>query len=237
MCRAVVFDFDGTLVDSYSRRNEAHEAVRDVLVEFLTRKGIPVSERAVLEEITDAERTAGRTRDWDRDEWWVTILAEHGVTDPPAQVVRRATHEYWETTLAKTTTYPGVASMLERLARADVPIGLISDTDGLEGMKDRRLAKSGIAEYFDAVVVAGEETAEPKPSVEPFERVAAELNVPPTDCLYVGDNPHTDVAGARETGMTTVLVTWESALEGAAEPDHVVDEDVDAVAELVFSLL
>ena len=236
MCRAVVFDFDGTLVDSYSRRNESHEAVRDVLVEFLSRKRLSVSEQAVLEKITDAERTATRTRNWDRDEWWETILAEYGVSEPPAQVVRRATHEYWETTLAKTTVYPGVEPMLERLARADVPIGLISDTDGLEGMKERRLAKSGLAEYFDAVVVAGEETTEPKPSVEPFERVTTELNVSPTDCLYVGDNPYTDITGARETGMTTVLVTWESSLEGAAEPDHVVDEDVDALAELVFSL-
>lgn len=236
MIEAVVFDFDGTLVDSYSRRPRAHERVRNVLLGYLERNGRAADDGDVLERISEAEQRSLETGQWDRDEWWRTILAEYGIDSPPEEVVRRATMVYWETTLEESEVFPGVESMLGRLSSDGVPIGVISDTDGLEGMKDRRIAECDISEYFDAVVVAGEDTPDPKPDTEPFTLIASRLGIDPENCLYVGDNPHTDVEGAREVGMTTVLVDGGDASDAPVEPHYVVDAP-ESLPETVFDIL
>lgn len=236
MSDAVVFDFDGTLVDSYSRRGNAHEEVRDILAGFLEQNGRDVDRKALLERIVDAERASKETREWDRDEWWQTILTEYGIESPPEAVLQLATVRYWETTRTETETVPGTPAMLERLSSDGVPVGLISDTDGLDRMKNRRIAHSDLAEYFDAVVVAGEDTPRPKPDTTPFTLIASKLDISPESCLYVGDNPTTDVDGASAVGMTTVLITDPEKPAAPTEPNYTVPA-AEEIPETVFSIV
>ncbi len=53
-----------------------------------------------------------------------------------------------------------------------------------------------------------------KPDRRAFEQVADELGVPAAACLFVGDDPQRDVAGARAAGMRAVLV--DPARDGGA---------------------
>lgn len=238
MARAAVFDFDGTLVDSYSRRDRAHRAVRDRLAAYLDERGVDRDETALLSAIETAEATAGEEGDYDRDDWWARMLREHGV-DPPADLLADLTREYWELTIEETSVYPSVEDMLERL-REEVPTGIVSDTDGLAGMKDRRIDVTGLDAYADAIVVAGEDTAATKPAAEPFDRIADLLGVPPEECVFVGDNPTADVTGGNRTGMTTVLAVDEESYfaDDEADPDHTVPAgDVDELERLLRDLL
>jgi putative hydrolase of the HAD superfamily len=68
-----------------------------------------------------------------------------------------------------------------------------------------------------------------KPDPEIFRRAAARLDAEPHECVMVGDNPNTDVLGAKRCGMRAVWVrnSWWSE---PREADGVVDRVEDVVS-------
>lgn len=44
----------------------------------------------------------------------------------------------------------------------------------------------------------------PQPDPEIFLRAARQLDVPATECVYIGDNPSADIVGAQQAGMKTI---------------------------------
>jgi len=113
---------------------------------------------------------------------------------------------YWETVKNKSLVYPEVRGVLHSLRQKGIILGLISDTDGLEGMKLRRITESGLQEFFDAIVIAGEDTREVKPSTQPFIRICELVEVPHEHCVFIADNPEIDVLGPKELGMKTIII-------------------------------
>jgi HAD superfamily hydrolase (TIGR01450 family) len=70
-----------------------------------------------------------------------------------------------------------------------------------------------------------------KPSVRLLHEAAASVNIDPADCLYIGDNPEADIAGAHAAGMDALLVLTgvaSAAEECTDPPEHV----LPSVAEL-----
>mgnify|MGYP001288899231 FL=1 len=64
-----------------------------------------------------------------------------------------------------------------------------------------------------------------KPNPKLYQRACTDLNLRPSECLYVGDNPHLDIDPANEIGMVTVLVSREDrfrSVSGKTAPDHVI---------------
>ena len=95
---------------------------------------------------------------------------------------------------------------LKRLKRAGIRLAIVSDSDGTPGIKRLRVGRLPFRSLFDTVVVAGEDTPKVKPSSAPFLLVATRLGLPPKECAYVGDNPSTDIEGAKAAGLVTILV-------------------------------
>ena len=109
------------------------------------------------------------------------------------------------------TPYPGARAVLDELG-ARYRLGLL--TDGRNGRE--KLARLGLADRFDAVVVAhGRDFSKPDP--EAFERVLDHLGVEPAATVYVGDHPYLDVYGAKRLGMRTVRLRRGRY---AGEPSH-----------------
>ena len=117
-------------------------------------------------------------------------------------------------------------STLRRLRKAGMKLAVVSDSDGTPGMKRKRIRRLPFHKLFDTVIVAGEDTPMVKPSKAPFLLVAKRLRVPPAHCAYVGDNPTTDIEGAKAAGMLTILVKRRKymVLGGlrASRPNHLV---------------
>lgn len=86
-------------------------------------------------------------------------------------------------------------------ARGDVRLGVV--TNGESDLQRRKLDVLGITAYFDAVVVSGDH-GWAKPDRRIFERAARDVGVPPHRCLFVGDRPDVDVAGALAAGLRAV---------------------------------
>jgi ribonucleotide monophosphatase NagD (HAD superfamily) len=76
-----------------------------------------------------------------------------------------------------------------------------------------------------------------KPSTLLLEEVLALLGLPASECLFVGDSLHTDVAGARAVGMPSLLVltgvTDRAALAASpVQPEYVLQSAAELVAQL-----
>ncbi len=71
-----------------------------------------------------------------------------------------------------------------------------------------------------------------KPSITLLCEAAESVGSPASECLYVGDNPEADVAGAHAAGMDALLVLTgvvTSAAESAARPEHVLPSVADLI--------
>jgi HAD superfamily hydrolase (TIGR01662 family) len=208
---AAVFDFDGTLVDSFKSRKGINRKVSAFLLSQLGRRTDEADTRRMVEIVSKIDTEMHQNRIYDRDVWWVKVLRRYSdkPIDLPASTITEASTLYWELIKKESTLYPGVESMLRSLRREGIKLGLISDTDGLKGMKMQRIEASGLAKLFDAVVVAGEDTSTVKPEPEAYTLVASRLNISLGNCISIGDNPATDVDGALRTGMKVVIIRNE----------------------------
>jgi putative hydrolase of the HAD superfamily len=98
--------------------------------------------------------------------------------------------------------YPDALPALERLAAAGLKLAVVANWD--VSLRDV-LARLGLAERFEVIVTAAEVGAA-KPDARPFQVALERLGCEAAECVHVGDDPVTDIAGARAAGLSAVLV-------------------------------
>lgn len=190
---AVLFDMDGTLLDS--------EKVWDVALDDLAAwLGGALSERA-------RQRMVGSSLARS-----VAILhGDLGVDADPessgAYLLTR-TAELFRTDLR---WRPGARELLVAVNDAGIPAALVTSTH--RGLTEIALDMMG-REHF-ATTVCGDEVARPKPHPEPYLRAAALLGAEPRCCVAVEDSP-LGIASAQAAGCAVVAVPSELELEPAA---------------------
>lgn len=174
--RAVLFDWDGTLVDSAERTYGCY-------VRVFSAYGIVYDHAAF-------ERTY--SPDWYRTYEEVGLPRGHW---PEADARWISCYETEPSRLV-----PGARETMERLAGAGLAQGLVSSGDGTRVR--REIHALGLERFFGAVVCGGE-TKHRKPDPEPLLVALGRLAVAPADTAYVGDSPE-DVAMAKAAGAFAV---------------------------------
>lgn len=174
--RAVLFDWDGTLVDSAGKTFACYVRVFGAY--------------GIAYDHADFERTY--SPDWYRTYEEIGLPREHW-KDADARWI--SCYETEESRLL-----PGARESLERLAGRSVALGLVSSGDGARVRREIRAL--GLDGLF-AEVVCGGETARRKPDPEPLLVALGRLGVPPPAAAYVGDSPE-DVAMAKAAGSFAV---------------------------------
>ncbi|SDY68531.1 putative hydrolase of the HAD superfamily [Micromonospora pattaloongensis] len=103
-------------------------------------------------------------------------------------------------------TYPGVRAALAAL-RVRYPLACL--TDGNPAIQRAKLAATGLADAFDAVVITDElgGRAARKPDPRGLRHAAELLGVPAGELVVLGDRPGKDVAVARAVGARAIRVT------------------------------
>ena len=211
--RGVVFDLDNTLIKSRQGSLCALRTVSVIIAQHLRNNGHPRSRAELLRRLRQIERDR-RAPDsglvpralYDRDVWWKTLLKELGLAKLQGPWIHRATLRYWDAYMGASPPFRDAEPTLRRLKRAGIRLAIVSDSDGTPGIKKLRVGRLPFRSLFDTVVVAGEDTPKVKPSSAPFLLVAKRLGLPPEECAYVGDNPSTDIEGAKAAGLVTILV-------------------------------
>jgi HAD superfamily hydrolase (TIGR01549 family) len=238
----VVFDFDGTLVDSYTFRSLVHFQVSKILVGYEKEQGLDADIEVMASILYDIEKEMTTKMAYDREAWFSEAVKRDSkqTLKVPKNVLVEAVRSYWNSIIKLSFPYPGAVDALVSLKKKSARLGLVSDTDGLEGMKRRRLKLSGIENFFGATVISGEDTKEVKPDKAPFIRVCKLLGVSPEYCVYIGDNPNVDVSGAKQVGMKTILINnpntdFETTKTGA---DYILKrENFSQLEPLIYRLL
>jgi putative hydrolase of the HAD superfamily len=135
-----------------------------------------------------------------RKEVWNRALVEHGVRDLALSeelmdsfMVERRRHH---------TPFPEAEVVLR-----DLPAGyrLAVVTNGPSELQREKLTLSGLAPYFEAVVISGE-LGIGKPDPRIFQRALNELQAAADKAVMVGDSLERDIAGAQQTGISTIWV-------------------------------
>ncbi len=171
---------------------------------------------------------------YDRDRWWKLLLRELGLAKLQGPWVHRTTSRYWDAYAKASPPFWDAEATVKRLKRAGHRLAIVSDSDGTLGMKRRRIRGIPFRTLFEFSVVAGEDTPRVKPSIAPFLLAASRLGIPTANCVYVGDNPETDIDGAKAVGMTTVLVKRRLYAVPVEEkdPPHVPTFEVSSLREI-----
>ena len=184
-----------------------------IIAKELRKHGYSFSEAQILRRLrrVERERRAPMSglvpqRLYDRDVWWKILLRQLHLSRVNGPWIQRATMRYWDAYVKGSPPFRDAEPAVKRLKKLGYRLAIVSDSDGTPGVKRRRIRGVPFSGLFEAVVVAGEDTPRVKPTKAPFLLVAKRLGLPPEKCVYVGDNPDTDVEGAQAVGMMTILV-------------------------------
>jgi phosphoglycolate phosphatase len=208
---AVLFDLDGTLIDSAPDLAAALNATmekmgRRTYGEERVRHWVGNGARTLVSRALSGSRTVDEGLD-------DALLAE------ALEIFMEA---YRARLCERTRLYPGVAGTLERLAAAGLKMAVVTNKPG--PFVAPILRKLGIEGFF-ALTLGGEDLPEKKPHPMPLLHAADTLQAPAARCLMVGDSRN-DILAARRAGMPSVAVTY-----GYNYGENVADYGPDAVAD------
>jgi putative hydrolase of the HAD superfamily len=227
--RGVLFDFDNTLVDSAAVLPKAQQKVAELIATYI---GKPQLSMEIFKVLKRAEEVLELHGVYDRDRYWQHVLAELGFGDAvDERLLREWTRAYWEEYM-KHELFPDALHVLGTLRKV-CKLAIVTNTDGLPGMKRQRLEKAGVLDFFEVVVIAGEGGVEAKPSPQPFRLAVKMLGLSPSECLMVGDDPVKDVAGAKAAGIYAALFDRFGRRLVSGRPDYIISRLMDVLV-IVF---
>jgi putative hydrolase of the HAD superfamily len=98
-------------------------------------------------------------------------------------------------------------------------------TDGQSAYARGELHQVGLLDYFDPIVVSGDYGYR-KPDGRLFQFALEGMGVAAENALYVGNDMHRDIFGAREAGLTTVMFDSDQGtkVHGDCVPDHTITD-------------
>jgi FMN phosphatase YigB (HAD superfamily) len=138
----------------------------------------------------------------------------------PAEVTERLIGHHAACLAEAAEPLPGRPELLDWL-HGRYRLGLVSNFDYTPTVR-RILEQGGILDRFEAIVVS-DAVGWRKPSARIFEAAFQQMGVGPAECLFVGDRPDIDVAGAKGVGMAAAWFNPDRAPfpEDLPAPDHV----------------
>ncbi len=180
----VLFDLDGTLIDSIELILESYRHTMRV------HRGDAMSDALWLEGLGTPLRVQFRS-----------------FTDDPAEIEAMiATYREWNLANhdAMVRAYPGALDTVKGLKRAGARLGIVTSKN------DRGLARGlslcGFDGLFDSLVTC-DTLPESKPDPAPVHACLRQLGTEPREALFVGDSPH-DIAAGRSAGTHTAACLW-----------------------------
>jgi phosphoglycolate phosphatase len=185
--RAVLFDLDGTLIDSAPDLAGAANDLRHEL-------GLPPAPFERLRPMVGAGARGmlGAALDVKPGDERFDPLRERFLAIYEQRMTRQ------------TRPFAAMLPVLDGLEAAGLAWGIV--TNKASRYTVPLVAALGL-QHRAAAVIAGDTTPHSKPHPEPLFEAARRLRLPPEQCWYVGDD-HRDIKAGHAAGMTTVAVGW-----------------------------
>ena len=185
--QAVLWDMDGTLVDS-------EKVWAEVQLELLAELGATWTVEDCLTLIGSDLRDAVQV--------WMARIPEGVITAD--ELADRMFSEVVEALRKEVTFQPGALELLQALRKEDIPCALVSAS--------YRVMIDAVLGHFPdglfATVVAGDEVEHGKPHPEPYLTAAKALGVDPADCVVIEDSPGGTEAGTAAGAFVVAVPQW-----------------------------
>ncbi len=207
--RAVLFDLDGTLIDSvrlildsYHHTLATHELPARTDEHWLQGMGTPLRVQF---------------KDWAHDparlEAMILTYREYNLLHHDNRIA----------------PYPGVIEMMTTIRAHGLGTGLVTSKNREGALRGLRV--SGLEGTME-VIVGADDVTHPKPHPEPVLRALEQLDASPRETLFVGDSVH-DMESGRQAGVSTAAALWgpftREHLTGS-QPDHWLERPSDLMA-------
>ena len=213
---AVIFDMDGTLIDSI----DIYFKIVEVALERL--KLPQVSRKQILD--------AAENGDFN----WELVLPDEvhhkkdEIIGQAWEIINEIATQMFEENLK---LIRGADNILQSISKSIPRIGLVTSTQrNYLKIKMQPLKRAGVEKLFE-VIITSDDVPNRKPDPDPLIECAKRLDVDPNKCVYVGDT-RTDIKAGKAAGMKTVGV-----LTGFDDYDMLAKEGPDAIIDSIRNLL
>ena len=186
--KAVLFDLDGTLIDTAADfiriiQEMCHSENREVVGADLIRTQVSEGARAMVK----------------------LVYPELDVEDPIFLAHRQRFLDIYGSDIAvDTDLFVGMYPLLEDLEQRSIPWGIV--TNKPRWLSEALLEALNLTQRC-AVLVCPEDVQNTKPDPEPMYLAAKQINIKPNECIYVGDHPR-DIDAGRNAEMYTILAAY-----------------------------
>jgi putative hydrolase of the HAD superfamily len=202
---AILFDMGGTLRSTTIRLPEVD---KEKIHEMVVLLGMDIDEAEFIELL---QKHARAYRDWAKKtrlelnevELWTRWMLPDCPFDQISRLALQLS-QLWRDATGRHVVFPETQETVLALFRRGYRLGLVSNTTS-SVETPRVLQELGIAGCFDTVILSCEVgIRKPDPSI--LLMAAERMGIRPEYCAYIGDQPHRDVAAAREAGFGTVIL-------------------------------
>lgn len=231
MLKALFLDMDETLCDTPGANEQAKRLMAEALIEqhgpeFDGQRFADAFVLGIYREWTDAQRTRympiieQQSEEAFRVQLIRDLLEEHGVDEFCGDAAQALQDKFDQDRIDAFDFYPGIK---EWLAEARQIFTLVVITNGPEFSQLPKLARVDMQAHVDHVIVGGQEPEEkPFPSI--FMKALKLANCEAHEVIHVGDSLASDIAGANNSGITSVWIQHQRPLDAelGINPSHMI---------------
>lgn len=222
---AVLFDLDNTLIDFLTFKKESAKAAAKAMVA----QGLPASEMETYGKIFSVYDEKGI----EYQKTFADVVKQYGLEVNRAEKIQQAAIiAYLKKKFETLRPYNMVKPTLHKLRESGLRLGIV--TDAPRNKAWQRLVLTGLENEFEAVITK-DDAKNQKPHHSPFMLAAEKLNLRPSACLFVGDNPARDIEGAKAVGMKTCLARYGMWSSEKADADYEIEkfEDLPMIVQSI----
>jgi putative hydrolase of the HAD superfamily len=240
--KGLLFDSNGTMVDIHT--NEWHDDLYRVISNLLSYQGVMLSPSMVKKAYFQIMKEQQAHSSERCPEFDVVALFREMVARNATPFTHSLSHEqmvhlphflgqtHRAASLHRLQLYPGVTETLQRL-QSTYQLGVVTNAQSTYAVPE--LNTVGLLHFFDPIIVSGD-FGYSKPDPRLFETALQRMNLAPGEVLFIGNDMHSDIHGARDCGMKTVFFRTNQGLQekSGVQPDYIIYEFPELLEALRF---
>lgn len=220
--KAIFFDID----DTFYSTSEFAKMARLNSVYAMIEAGLNMSVTECFDELREVIEEFGSNFSNHYDRLLLRIPRERYKNVNPVVIIAAGIVAYHETKYRNLKPYEDVVEVLRILSSTDLTLGVI--TAGLMIKQAEKLVRLKVLKYLTSnAIFITDQIGISKPNIKLYKTACSSLNFKPEECMYVGDNPTTDIDPPNRLGMISVLNRRSGKyldIQGKTKPHFVIHD-------------